>query len=258
MALPERLPEGSEVRGARPERAARDARGLRAGGARGHPLGDLEIQFFCWFGAERLDDLGTRVKLIEAWGFCERHALGFLAVEASLNDGWLFQPAVVYGDLVERGQLALRWRWIFQRARIATALSASEQCQPCQLGLAPEDEAEPRALDIVDEGRRMGPLVDFAKETRAYWAAWVCGTCAGTASPARCRPHLLADLDDERCEVDLASERARVADIVRRADAYAASFGWAQRGTDTAADRAGLIGAAGWCAGWRQILEWLT
>lgn len=253
MALPERSLEkrplvvaapGVESHGPAPEVVAR-----------AHPLGDLEIQYFCRFGAEKLDDLGTRVQLIQAWGMCDRHALGFLAVEASLNDGWLFQPAVVYADLMERAELALARGWLFERARVAASLTAVEPCWPCHMGLASTYEADATAMDIVNDGRRLEPLLDIAAGTRAHWTLWVCGLCAESTSVVRCRPHLLAELDQGRVGLD--AHRGCVADIARHADALAASFGWSRRGTETIVDRAALIGAVGWCAGWRRILDLL-
>ncbi len=90
-----------------------------------------------------------------------------------------------------------------------------------------------------------------------HWSAWVCGSCDGSGSGVRCRPHLAEELR-VGLPVDLTTHRARVREIARRVDAYRASFGWSQRGSGTLADEAALIGAVGWCSGWGAILEWLT
>ena len=34
-----------------------------AGGDLVHPLGEGEIQYFCWFGAAKIDEIATRVQL---------------------------------------------------------------------------------------------------------------------------------------------------------------------------------------------------
>ncbi len=223
---------------------------------RPHPLGDLEIQYLCLFGADAIDRPETRVQLWMAWGMCHRHALGFLAVEASLHQGWLFRPAIVYDDVIDRGRYALAPRRLFERARVGASLREAEPCQPCALGLTPDEPAEPEAATIVDEGRGLDPLRSFASETRRHWERWVCGKCAGSESPTRCRLHLAEDLDAGR-GAGLPSQRVLVEDLSSHLRAYARSFGWSSRGTETAADRAALIGAVGWCGGWESILRFL-
>ncbi len=91
--------------------------GVPPGPARHHPLGPLEITYVSELGAGRLDDLATRVRLWTSWGMCQRHALGFLAVEASIEDGWLFQAAVLYAEIMERAEHALARHWFLERAR---------------------------------------------------------------------------------------------------------------------------------------------
>jgi hypothetical protein len=226
------------------------------GETRGHPLGDLEIQYFCWFGAGEIDKPETRVQLAEAWGMCHRHALGFLAVEAAVNGGWLFRPAVVYDAVLDRARSVLEAHWLFGRQRMIAGLRAAEPCGPCALGLSPTDAAAPAAAAIVEEGRDLEPLRAFAAATRDHWGRWICGRCAGTASPARCRLHLADDLAAGG-PVDMRAQRQLIASVSSHLAVYARSFGWLGRGTETPADRAALIGAVGWCGGWESILRYL-
>ena len=223
---------------------------------RPHPLGDREIQYFCWFGAGAIDEPETRARLWLAWGMCHRHALGFLAVEASVHRGWLFRPAVVYEDIMDRGRSALAPRRLFERARVVASLRAAEPCQPCALGLSPGGRADPGSKGIVEEGRSLDHVRAFAAETRRLWEPWICGKCAGSTSPVRCRLHLPDDPGSLR-RPELPAYRALVDDLTVHLAAFARSFGWSSRGTDTARDRAALIGAVGWCGGWESILRYL-
>jgi hypothetical protein len=220
------------------------------------PLTEREIGYFARLGESRLNDLGERARLWRAWGMCQRHALGFVAVEAWLEDGWLFRPAVLYAEIMERAQHAVAHHWFMERARAEVNLGGVP-CPACDLGLtaaaqsAPGDGAEPARDGLLE------PLRALAARTRVYWGAWLCGTCSNSAAPARCRIHLAEDLEAGR-RVDLAAHRATITMIARRVDVYAASFGWARRGTQTVSDEAGLIGAIGWCSGWRSIMRWLS
>jgi len=230
--------------------------GVPPGPARHHPLGELEITYVSELGAGRLDDLATRVRLWKSWGMCQRHALGFLAVEASIEDGWLFQAAVLYAEIMERAEHALARHWFLERAR-AEANLEGDACPLCALGLTADGAAPRDAARRVAAGSRLEALQALASNTRVHWSAWVCGSCDGSGSSVRCRVHLAEELR-VGLPVDLATHRARVSELAWRVDAYRASFGWSQRGSGTLADEAALIGAMGWCSGWGAILEWLT
>ena len=223
---------------------------------RPHPLGDAEIEYFCRFGAEAIEKPETQVQLWDSWGMCQRHALGFLAVESSLNDGWMFRPAVVYDYVIDRARIALAPRVLFERTRVAASLREAEPCQACALGLDPGVRAQPAAEGIVEEARSLDHLRAFAAETRPSWEPWICGKCAGSPSSVRCRLHLPDDLETMR-HPDLPAHRALVDELAARLVAFARSFGWSSRGTETPADRAALLGAVGWCGGWESILRHL-
>ena len=226
----------------------------RTGARAGHPLADDEIRYLGWFGAGPIDEPETQVRLWESWGMCRRHALGFLAVESSLGDAGVFRPVVVYDNVIDRAAIALAPRRLLERPRIAAALRTAEPCPICDPGRSGRRQAVLTAPNIVERGRSLEPLRLLADQTSEHWQAWVCGPCAGTASPARCRLHLAEDLLRGN-GVDLWYQRELVDELSRRLRAYTRSFGWANRGTETPADRAGLFGAIGWCGGWRSILE---
>jgi hypothetical protein len=222
-----------------------------------HPLGDQEIVVLAWFSASSMQDPEVRARLWSAWGMCPRHSLGFVAVEASIYRGWLFAPAMLYEDLMERAAGALEPRRINGRRRMIAALQASEPCLLCADGLTAAAPAPATAASLVEVARDLAPLRGLASMLRPRWQRWVCGRCSGSGGPLRCRPHLIADLT-ARSAVDLSAQRAAVQELVRHLHAYARSFGWATRGTESDADRAALLGAVGWCGGWELILRYLT
>lgn len=223
--------------------------------AGGHPLGTREIGHFWSVGAGSLDSLGNRARLWQSWGWCARHTLGFLAVEASVERGWMFQAAVLADELMGHAVRGLAPHWLFERARVEVALEGSA-CVACEAGLMQDQEADVGDADLVQAGGRLEPLRAFANATRPWWTPWACGACTGTGAARLCRPHLL---DALRCgaDVDLPAQRALVGDIARHAEAFAASFSWGRQGSETPADRPGLLGAAGWCSGWGPIRRWL-
>ncbi len=222
-----------------------------------HPLGDQEILVLAWFSASSMQDPEVRARLWAAWGMCPRHSLGFVAVEASIYHGWLFAPAILYEDLMERAAGALEPRRVNGRWRTIAALQPSEPCLLCADGLTAAAQAPATAASLVGAARDLAPLRGLAAVLRPHWQPWVCGRCSGSGGPLRCRPHLIADLT-ARSAVDLAVQRATVQELVYHLHAYARSFGWATRGTESDADRAALLGAIGWCGGWELILRYLT
>jgi hypothetical protein len=112
-----------------------------------HPLGDQEILVLAWFSASSMQDPEVRARLWAAWGMCPRHSLGFVAVEASIYHGWLFAPAILYEDLMERAAGALEPRRVNGRWRTIAALQPSEPCLLCADGLTAA------ALDALLSGR---------------------------------------------------------------------------------------------------------
>ncbi len=217
------------------------------------PLADGEVRYLAWLGAGAIDEPQEQVRLLGAWGMCQRHALGFLAVEASLNEGWMFRPAVVYDHVFDRAVRALAPRRLFERSRVAAYLLDAEPCPVCDPDTSHRAQVDSVPEEVVARGRDLAPLRRLALETRPQWEPWICGPCAGNGSPLRCRLHLAAELRAPGGPA-LPEQRRLVALLSRHLRTYARSFGWANRGLDMPADRAALLGAVGWCAGWQSIL----
>jgi hypothetical protein len=214
-------------------------------------LSAAEIHFLYWFIQGSIMNPETRLRLQRAWGFCERHACGYIAVETAFRVSMLHGVALLYEDLMERATRAFSLFGPWQSARLRWRLRDQGPCLMCEIGLGPASPTLYAPAATVARGRRIEPLHAFAACLRPFWEQYVCGPCTGCASPVRCRRHLLA----ARGPVDLALQRALVTDIVKHVTAYARSFRFECRGTETDADRAGLIGALGWCSGWHT---WLT
>jgi hypothetical protein len=214
-------------------------------------LSAAEIHFLYWFIQGSIMNLETRWRLRRAWGFCERHMCGFMAVEAAFRHSFFHGPALLYEDLMERTMRAFSPFGPCQLLRLRWRLRARGPCLMCEAGLGPASPTFYAPEAVVVQGRRLEPLQAFAASLRHLWEQYICGLCSGRGSPERCRRHLLVDWGP----VDLALQRALVRDIAEHVTAYARSFRFECRGTETDADRAGFIGALGWCSGWRT---WLT
>lgn len=197
-------------------------------------------------------NLETRRKLWYCWGWCERHAWGFLAVDAAFRHGWMHGPAVLYTDLMERAENALHARGPGARWQVAHHLREKGPCLMCEAGFNPHSSGT-ASPGLVERGRDLTELRAFARQTRDYWQKAVCGTCAGDGSVQRCRRHLLADFGRGAPD-DLNIHQALVRDMVRRLTVYGRSFRHGYHGTETEADRAALIEAVGWCSGWGVFL----
>lgn len=211
-----------------------------------------ELKFLWWFIQGSIMDADVRQNMLRAWGLCERHTLIWLRVEAALRHGYLHGPAVYYSDLMAHAEQAFTALGAFSAHWIAHRLQANKPCHLCAMGLgtAPqmgeEDEKLGQGLDAM-------PLMTFMAETEPSWRPHVCGRCARSPSLQRCREHLCEDIEQGH-PLELARHREDIQTMARHISHYDASFQWELRGTDTLDDRAALIRAAGWSAGWRYML----
>jgi hypothetical protein len=214
-------------------------------------LSDAEVYFLYWFIQGSIMNPETRRRLRDAWGFCERHTCGYVAVEAAYRNGWPHGAALLYEDLMERAVRAFSLVGAWRLPRLRWRLCERGPCLMCELGLGPATPTVYAPAETVARGRRLQPLQAFANSLRTLWEPYVCGPCTGRMSAPRCRRHLRADWGP----IDLVTQRRIVTHIAEHVRSYARSFRFECRGTETDADRAGFIGAVGWCSGWRT---WLT
>lgn len=216
------------------------------------PLSPGEVHYLWWFIQGSIMNPEVRRCLWRAWGMCPRHGVGALAAEAAFRHGYLHGPAILYADLMERAARAFRLSGPLAGARLAHRLRSHGPCLMCEMGLGPDSPgfvSGPR----LSTRRDLGPLRRFAGSVERYWRGMVCGRCARTKGAARCRGHLVQDLERNPAP-ELARHRALVAWIARHTERFSASFRLDLSGTDTPEGRAALVSAVGWCSGWKVLL----
>jgi hypothetical protein len=195
----------------------------------------------------------TRERLRKAWGFCERHSWGWIAVEAAFRGGYMHGPAVLYEDLMERTVASLDVCGLMQNARVRRSLREKGPCLMCEEGYGPESVGYARP-ELVRRGRDLSELRSMAQRTLPYWRKAVCGLCAGSGSTVRCRKHFLNDMDVGSAK-ECYSHNEYVNDIFRHLVTYSRSYRWGFHDTRTEEGLASLISAVGWCSGWTTFLS---
>lgn len=210
-------------------------------------LSDGEVHFLYWFIQGSIMSPETRGRLRRAWGMCPRHSIGYLLVDAAFRRGWMHGPALLYADLMEHALVAVRSCGPLGPLLCWNRLRSRGPCLMCELHYGPHSMGHLN-WEELQRGRNPDQLQTFACSTRPYWSAAVCGRCAGNGARPRCRPHLLAE---GRAGPE---QRQFVAYLTHHLSLYHRSFRWEYRATDTSEDRAALIGALGWCTGWRPWL----
>jgi hypothetical protein len=216
-------------------------------------LSEGEIHFLWWFIQGSIMSAGTRWQLRKAWGFCDRHAWGFIQIDAAFRRGWMHGPAILYLDLLEQTCAALNFKGPLQRFRTIRRLKDKAPCLMCEAGFGPDTIGKAQE-EVIKRGRDFSELQKFARETQEYWRKAVCGLCVGSASRLRCRAHLIADLS-LGSDIDLSRQYGLLADILYHVRLYANSFRMEFHGTETEEDKAALISAVGWCSGWKTFLS---
>ncbi|MDQ7784907.1 MAG: hypothetical protein RDU20_18635 [Desulfomonilaceae bacterium] len=212
-----------------------------------------EIHFLWWFIQGSIMNPSTRERLRKAWGMCERHAWGWMVVEAAFRSGYMHGPAVLYEDLMGPAMGAFKMLGPMQHGRLKRRLRLRGPCLMCEEGFGPDSQGYVRT-DIIRQGRDLRALQSLARRTARYWTETVCGKCSGDDSPIRCRRHLIEDAAIGQSD-DFSSHRAHVTYIAQHLVAYAGSFQFEFKGTQTLEDEAALISAVGWCSGWKLFLS---
>jgi len=220
-----------------------------------HPLllSNGEIHFLWWFIQGSIMSPNTREQLWKGWGMCERHAWGFLLVEASFREGYMHGPSVLYEDLMNRAEVAFLARGPMQVRRIMRHIRAKGPCLMCDMKYGPESKGA-AGEDRVQKGRNLSELQSLASKTAPYWRNALCGRCAGNDSPQRCRRHLIEDIAKGRAH-DVSAHASLVSSVATHIKVYAKSFCHGYHGIETDEDVAALISAVGWCSGWKTLLS---
>jgi hypothetical protein len=216
------------------------------------PLSDGEVNFLLWFIQGSIMIPETRRRLRRSWGFCSRHAWGYLGIETAFRPHHLLGPATLYEDLMGHAVTAFSASGPLVRDRLRRRLSSAGPCMLCELNVRKAGRgAAPPAR--IKRGRSVAALKNFAQETRNVWEPMVCGECRGTRAVLRCRIHLLEVLRGAEA-IDLPAHSRAVANIHDHVSAFGRSCVWEHRGTDRPEDRAAVFSAVGWLSGWRPLL----
>jgi len=212
-----------------------------------------EIAFLWWFIQGSIMNPFTRDRLRQAWGLCERHAWGWMVVEAAFRSSYMHGPAVLYEDLMGLASAAFEVEGPARSRRLRRRLWQKGPCLMCEEGYD-ADSAGFVNEDRVRQGRDLVNLVKFARTTQQYWWKAVCGKCAGTSSKVRCRRHLV---EEERSGTiaDIDFHQAMVASITQQIVKCARSFQFEFRDSQTTEDMAAIVSAVGWCSGWSVLLS---
>jgi len=212
-----------------------------------------EIHFLWWFIQGSIMNPSTRQRMRKAWGFCERHAWGWMAVEAAFRSGYMHGPAVLYEDVMGLALTAVDMQGPMQHKRLKRRLRGKGPCLMCEEGYGTGSKGFVKKK-IVEQGRDLSELKRLARRTEQYWRKSVCGRCAGTDSAQRCRRHLVEDcLPDSSDEIS--ERRSFVSYLTRHLVRFARSFQFEFKGSQTDEDTAALISAVGWCSGWGLFLS---
>ncbi|MDA8406683.1 MAG: hypothetical protein M0T73_07495 [Deltaproteobacteria bacterium] len=212
-----------------------------------------EIHFLWWFIQGSIMNPSTRDRLRKAWGMCERHAWGWMAVEASFRGGYMHGPAVLYEDVICRALAAFDLQGPLRHERLKQRLRSKGPCLMCEEGYG-ADSIGMIKPERVEKGRDLGLLLTFAQSTSPYWRRNVCGLCSGDGSTVRCRRHLIEDQSGGLVQ-DLLPHRSLVSNLARHMTKFARSFQVEFQRTQTLEDASALISCVGWLSGWGAFLR---
>lgn len=211
-------------------------------GTGGLPDGSVFAQLL----GEAFADSVVREATLASWGLCEEHAFGLLI--AVVRDERLSYPtAVLYVELLERALAAMTAGGPLAGLQVRRKLKTTGICPMCRPGVA-EHAGRSGSPGGGDEATT-GPLRDLLRRSQGYWRPLACPRCLGIHEGTLCREHLRAALPF----ASLADARAGLGNIARKLIAYSRSFRDGGSSGPTVEERAGLVAAIGWCAGWREL-----
>jgi hypothetical protein len=216
-------------------------------------LSDGEIHYLYWFIQGSIMDPDIRQRLRRAWGFCERHAWGYILVEAAFYRGYMHGASLLYEDLLTPALSAFHLKGPFKCWRFQKSLLPKGPCPMCEMGFGPHSKGIVRP-ELIERGRDITELGALARKTETYWEKTICGRCARDGSGQRCRRHLIEDVSSGWSDT-LSAHAALVEYIFYHLSRYHRSFRLEFQGTETEEDMAALISAVGWCSGWESFLS---
>ncbi len=216
-------------------------------------LSDGEVHYLYWFiqGSIMVPDIRHRLR--RAWGFCERHAWGYVLVEAAFYRGYMHGASLLYEDLLTPALSVFHVRGPLKNWRLARNLGPQGPCPMCKMGFGPQSKGMGNP-ELIKRGRDVTELGALARKTEKYWQKAVCGRCAKNGSAQRCRRHLVEDASKGLIDV-LSTHNTLIQYIYHHISRYHRSFRLEYQGTQTDEDVAALISAVGWCSGWGTFLS---
>jgi hypothetical protein len=216
-------------------------------------LSDGEIHYLYWFIQGSIMVPYIRQRLRRAWGFCERHAWGYIFVEAAFYRGFMHGASILYEDLLSLGLSAFNIKGPLKNWRVMKNLISKGPCPMCEMGFGPYSKGIVRP-EIIERGRDITELYALARKTETYWEKTICGKCIGNKSNHRCRRHLIEDISNGLTN-QLSNHQALVDYIYCHISLYSRSFRLEFQGSQTEEDMSALISAVGWCSGWKTFLS---
>ncbi len=108
-------------------------------------LSDGEIHYLYWFIQGSIMVPEMRHRLRRAWGFCERHAWGYILVEAAFYRGYMHGSALLYEDLLTPALSAFAAQGPLKNWRLARNLRRKGPCPMCDMGFGPQSKGMARS-----------------------------------------------------------------------------------------------------------------
>jgi len=216
-------------------------------------LSNGEIHYLYWFIQGSIMAPDMRHRLRRAWGLCERHAWGYILVEAAFYCGYMHGAALLYEDLLTPALSAFHLQGSLRNWRLARNLRNKGPCPMCEMGFGPESKGMARP-ELIERGRDVTELLTLARKTEIYWEKAICGRCARNGSAQRCRRHLIGDVSMGLIDA-LSTHKTLIEYIYHHISLYHRSFRLEFQGSRTDEDMAALISAVGWCSGWKIFLS---
>jgi hypothetical protein len=214
------------------------------------PLTDGETHFLHSFIQGGIMVPESRSSLRRAWGLCERHAWGALAVELNFREKLLLGPAILYEELLDRCLASAVKSRSFRQFRYR--IRPSGPCLICEMGAFHAGKGAAKDA-VIRLGKQTGRVAEFAAKDEGYWKSTVCPACSTREEGILCRRHLL-ESDTPNDGDGLKRVVAFLGDTRERVAALGRSFLSDRDGRQLPEDRAALVTAIGWMSGWRPLL----